>query len=162
MNYAIISYFGISPDLFPLRYFLCHLNRYPYLLPSLNILLQDLFNIGVTALGPRKKIIHALGEIKAGCKATEDQPDDSRVIENITNKLGTNKLITDYFPGSVAERKCSTIASKGQKNAQKNHCVSANGSVQKKKQARSLKQKDAPVWCSIPGTPFRVVSNLLF
>lgn len=123
------------------------------------ILLQDLCGIGVTALGPRKKIIHALNEIKIGCRET-DQPDESKTVADATNKLSTNKLITDYFPGSIIKKNHNCVASERMKDSKKNHSGSARGIFQKKKHAGSSKQKDTPSWCRIPGTPFCIVSNL--
>ncbi|KAJ6745874.1 DNA CROSS-LINK REPAIR PROTEIN PSO2/SNM1-RELATED [Salix koriyanagi] len=84
---------------------------------------EDLFGIGVTALGPRKKIVHALSELRKGSyravevhgdahasgevgsrgsHGAEMQVEASKIIGDDTSKLTANKLITDYFPGSDA------------------------------------------------------------
>ncbi|KAK2999370.1 hypothetical protein RJ639_023273 [Escallonia herrerae] len=83
---------------------------------------EDLLSIGVTALGPRKKIVHALSELrKGGTKSAEIQIDSSEVIADETDKLLANKLITDYLPGFVTDRKKGCNTSGGQ-NEVKKHC----------------------------------------
>ncbi|KAK3032211.1 hypothetical protein RJ639_036141, partial [Escallonia herrerae] len=82
----------------------------------------DLLSLGVTALGPRKKIVHALSELRKGStKSAELQIGPSEVISDETDKLLANKLITDYFPGFVTDRKkgCNTS---GGRNEVKKHC----------------------------------------
>ncbi|KAL5853641.1 hypothetical protein ACOSQ3_008759 [Xanthoceras sorbifolium] len=136
---------------------------------------EDLINMGVTALGPRKKIVHALSEVRKGCPpaveekvdanalssvsrsnhASERQNEASKIIVDGSSKPAANKLITDFFPGSVTDGKKVCTSSSG-------HCGSRNsnsGSGRKpvtKHHARNGKFKDIPSWCSVPGTPFRV------
>ncbi|KAJ6406620.1 hypothetical protein OIU84_010183 [Salix udensis] len=137
---------------------------------------EDLFGIGVTALGPRKKIVHALGELRKGSyravevhgdahasgevgsrgsHGAEMQVEASKIIGDDTSKLTANKLITDYFPGSVPIKKKTCVISREQRGAEK----SQPGYVHKqgvKKNTKKGKLRDIPSWCSIPGTPFRV------
>ncbi|KAG6770442.1 hypothetical protein POTOM_026125 [Populus tomentosa] len=137
---------------------------------------EDLFGIGVTALGPRKKIVHALSELRKGSNCAieahgdahasgefgsrrshgaEMQVEASKIIGDDTGKPTANKLITDYFPGSVPIKKKTCVISKEQRGAEK----SQPGYVRKqgvKNNTKKGKLKDIPLWCSIPGTPFRV------
>ncbi|KAG5244044.1 DNA cross-link repair protein [Salix suchowensis] len=137
---------------------------------------EDLFGIGVTALGPRKKIVHALSELRKGSyravevhgdahasgevgsrgsHGAEMQVEASKIIGDDTSKLTANKLITDYFPGSVPIKKKTCVISREQRGAEK----SQPGYVHKqgvKKNTKKGKLRDIPSWCSIPGTPFRV------
>ncbi|KAK6131967.1 hypothetical protein DH2020_034292 [Rehmannia glutinosa] len=58
---------------------------------------EDLCDIGITTLGPRKKILCALKELRNDLsRNVEPKTDVSRGVTDET-KLGTNKLITDYF-----------------------------------------------------------------
>ncbi|KAF9616057.1 hypothetical protein IFM89_028523 [Coptis chinensis] len=64
---------------------------------------EDLLSIGVTALGPRKKIINALNELRKGSThANHRNGDASKVSSDENTKLLGNKLITEYFPGSLS------------------------------------------------------------
>ncbi|XP_042476171.1 uncharacterized protein LOC122057888 [Macadamia integrifolia] len=120
---------------------------------------EDLFSMGVTALGPRKKIVNALTELRKGSTRTEDiqtsMDDASRVKVNRNCKLSGNKLITEYFLGSSVDRKrdCAPSVARGLGE-------SKTGSVHKwvvgRSHVRNEKLKDTPSWCCIPGTPFRV------
>lgn len=143
--------------------------------------LKDLFSIGITALGPRKKIIHALSELrKESAHVVKTHPDmhacseaqrqntngleihndaSDRTIED-TKKLAANKLITDYFPGSAINRK-KVNTSKGQRGLGKGCSDSGSKSAVAKKYLRNGKLKDVPLWCCIPGTQFRVVMAFL-
>ncbi|KAL3844090.1 hypothetical protein ACJIZ3_001493 [Penstemon smallii] len=117
---------------------------------------EDLCSIGITALGPRKKIVHALGELRNDlCRTVEIKEDVSKGVADET-KLGKTKLITDYFQGPLSERKKGSITSTAQNIARRSHTDSAQKSVQGKGRGRNGKQKDVPLWCSIPGTTFRV------
>lgn len=138
--------------------------------------LQDLFSIGVTALGPRKKIVHALSELrKGGSCAAEPHMDHprhekgsaksskrkmqtelSKVADDETTKPAANKLITDYFPGYVSDRKKVCTPTRGQDRSDKGQSSSGRRPVQKNN-VKNGKLKDIPSWCCIPGTPFRVV-----
>ncbi|KAK8543803.1 hypothetical protein V6N13_025970 [Hibiscus sabdariffa] len=145
---------------------------------------EDLFNIGVTALGPRKKIVHALSELrKEGSRAAEThvnhpipshdsrsarsnrrkmQIELSNVTDDGTTKPASNKLITDFFPGMVSGRKkvCAPprgehISGKGEQTSGKGQPNSGRRPVQKN-HVKNGKLKNIPSWCCIPGTPFRV------
>ncbi|CBI20745.3 hypothetical protein VitviT2T_004525 [Vitis vinifera] len=138
---------------------------------------EDLLNIGVTALGPRKRIVHALSELRKGSTHTVDihthvpalselrkqsthgveiEADASKATVDETSKLAANKLITDYFPGSVTDRSRGCISSGERKAAEKIQLGSSRKQVVVKNHARSGKLRDLPLWCCIPGTPFRV------
>ncbi|KAK8991540.1 hypothetical protein V6N11_062548 [Hibiscus sabdariffa] len=143
---------------------------------------EDLVNIGVTALGPRKKIVHALSELrKEGSHEAETrvghlsheigsarsnrgkmQTEFSNVSDDETTKPAANKLITDFFPGLVSDRKkvCGPprgqhISGKGQQTSGKGQSNSGRRPVQKN-HVKNGKLKNIPSWCCIPGTPFRV------
>ncbi|XWS17569.1 hypothetical protein CRYUN_Cryun33cG0078500 [Craigia yunnanensis] len=136
---------------------------------------EDLFSIGVTALGPRKKILHALSELRKGCsyeaethvdhpshengsaksKRAKTQTEISNVIDDETSKPAANKLITDFFPGLVSDRKKVCTLPRGQNISGKGHSDSGRKQV-KKNHVKNGKLKDIPTWCCIPGTPFRV------
>ena len=99
----------------------------------------------------------ASGEVGSrGSHGAEMQVEASKIIGDDTSKLTANKLITDYFPGSVPIKKKTCVISREQRGAEK----SQPGYVHKqgvKKNTKKGKLKDIPSWCSIPGTPFRVV-----
>ncbi|KAK0571238.1 hypothetical protein LWI29_012953 [Acer saccharum] len=138
---------------------------------------EDLVNIGVTALGPRKKIVHALREARKGCLAaveekvdahslcngsnsrgnhtSERQNEASKVIVDGSSKSAANKLITDFFPGSVTDGKKVCTSSGGQSGSRKSNSGSGRKPVAKN-HGKKGKFKDTPSWCSVPGTPFRV------
>nr|GLL16710.1 uncharacterized protein LOC109163475 isoform X1 [Ipomoea trifida] len=117
---------------------------------------EDLCKIGVSALGPRKKIVHALSELrKENTKEVEFQKNAKKAVVDDTSKVKLSKLITDYFQCSAAGTKKVHATSSGQNEVGRSLMDSSNKSV-KKNPARSTKYKDIPVWCSIPGTPFRV------
>ncbi|KAJ0981093.1 hypothetical protein J5N97_009348 [Dioscorea zingiberensis] len=119
---------------------------------------EDLLNIGISALGPRKKIVHALNELRKTNDQTEEREKEaSHTCVNAHMKLSStaNKLITEYFQGPKVDRKmvCSH---------DKQHLVAKKGSSDSacrkavKKSSSYRKTKDTPPWCCIPGTPFRV------
>lgn len=111
---------------------------------------EDLCKMGITALGPRKKIVHALSELRTEGSAEVNIPEK---VAHKETKIVTNKLITDFFPGFVGKVKksCITGAQVGKTNSNdgnKRGGVKANFS--------NKKLRDIPSWCSITGTPFRV------
>ncbi|KAI3715354.1 hypothetical protein L6452_22334 [Arctium lappa] len=111
---------------------------------------EDLCKIGITALGPRKKIVHALSELRTEGSAEVNIPEK---VAHKETKMVTNKLITDFFPGFVrkVKKSCTTGAQVGKNNSNdgnKRGGVKANFS--------NKKLRDIPSWCSITGTPFRV------
>ncbi|XP_073129443.1 uncharacterized protein [Henckelia pumila] len=119
---------------------------------------EELCIIGVSALGPRKKIIHALKELRYGStKADEPTANVSKGVADET-KPTTNKLITDYFSGPLSERKGRSVTCNGQTNVKKSQAnpTRSRRSIQRKDCIRNGKEKDGPLWCRIPGTTFRV------
>ncbi|CAN0918343.1 DNA cross-link repair 1A protein [Linum grandiflorum] len=85
---------------------------------------EDLVNIGVSALGPRKKIMYALAQLRKTCDGGNEHQDTtsgvgvlnndaeikvatSKVNRMGTNNPSTNKLITDYFLGSETNKQNS-------------------------------------------------------
>lgn len=129
------------------------------------VLWQDLCSIGITTLGPRKKILHALRELKNDndlTRTVETKTDVSKVVADET-RLGTNKLITDYFSGPLFGRKRGGINTNEQNNVRRSQAElrsqqnSTHKSIKRKDRIRNGKQKDVPSWCCVPGTPFRVV-----
>ncbi|GMN63276.1 hypothetical protein TIFTF001_032345 [Ficus carica] len=141
---------------------------------------EDLFNIGITALGPRKKIVHALSQLRKGSaqaieghttsltssergrgtNGVEMSSDISERVTDNTSKVAATKLITDYFPGFSTDRKKVCNTSGQQSAAVQRSSGSTSGSSRKhvtgKKHVTRGKLKDPPSWCCIPGTPFRV------
>ncbi|XP_028059645.1 uncharacterized protein LOC114263338 isoform X1 [Camellia sinensis] len=118
---------------------------------------EDLFSIGVTALGPRKKIVQSLSELKKeSSKTTEIRTNASRDVTDETSRVAVSKLITDYFPGSVGHRKKDCTPSSGQREIEKSHKDARRKQIVVKKNVMNGKLRDIPQWCCIPGTPFRV------
>ncbi|XP_010541701.1 PREDICTED: uncharacterized protein LOC104815085 [Tarenaya hassleriana] len=132
---------------------------------------EDLLSIGIAALGPRKKILNALRELRKSNAssveaqaqpfsmnnhAIEVQPDDgSSTREAIQTKtVAANKLITEFFPGLAIEGKKvrrtpkEPLSEKGPSNSR--------GRRADKRHVSNGKSKIVPQWCCIPGTPFRV------
>ncbi|KAF5776672.1 putative sterile alpha motif domain, DNA repair metallo-beta-lactamase [Helianthus annuus] len=113
---------------------------------------EDLCKIGVTALGPRKKIVHAISELRTESHEEVNIPEKSAQKES---KTVSNKLITDFFPGFAGnvKKSCTTGA-----QAQVGKTNSNNGNKRSgtKMNFSNNKFRDTPSWCSITGTPFRV------
>ncbi|KAG8375453.1 hypothetical protein BUALT_Bualt10G0101500 [Buddleja alternifolia] len=120
---------------------------------------EDLCSIGITALGPRKKILHSLRELRDDSTRTvEPKTDGSKGVADET-KLVANKLITDFFSGPPSERRRGNVTSNGQNgqnNVKRRQVESTCKGIEGKGRVRNGKQKDVPLWCCIPGTPFRV------
>ncbi|KAJ4954220.1 hypothetical protein NE237_031052 [Protea cynaroides] len=121
---------------------------------------EDLFSIGVTALGPRKKIVHALTELRKGSMRTEDahtgMHDASKVKVDSNCKLAGNKLITEYFLGSSVDKKGNRAPSIAHRGLGEGKTGSGHKRVVGRSHVRNERLKDTPSWCCIPGTPFRV------
>ncbi|XP_009363003.2 LOW QUALITY PROTEIN: DNA cross-link repair protein SNM1 [Pyrus x bretschneideri] len=134
---------------------------------------EDLVSIGITALGPRKKIVHALAQLREGAttttsSSTEAQPrkrrangvdmpnDTSEAPVNDVSKTAANKLITDYFPGFGTARKQVCTTSREQRRVEKAVPRSGQKRGVENNNATNRKLRDIPSWCCIPGTPFRV------
>lgn len=131
--------------------------------------------MGITALGPRRKITHALSELRKESSAVEtctnshapsgtgqqsnNGSDGREGSINGINRTPANKLITDYFPGFATNKKnaCSIIS--GQKDVGKKIPDSLHKGKTAKRNVRNGKLGNVPAWSCIPGTPFRVVSN---
>ncbi|KAM0020454.1 putative sterile alpha motif domain, DNA repair metallo-beta-lactamase [Helianthus debilis subsp. tardiflorus] len=113
---------------------------------------EDLCKIGITALGPRKKIVHAISELRTESHEEVNIPEKSAQKES---KTVSNKLITDFFPGFAGnvKKSCPTGA-----QAQVGKTKSNNGNKRSgtKMNFSNKKFRDTPSWCSITGTPFRV------
>ncbi|XP_071742072.1 uncharacterized protein [Rutidosis leptorrhynchoides] len=111
---------------------------------------EDLCKIGITALGPRKKIVHALNELRTGSAEEVKLPD---IVAHKETKITPNKLITDFFPGFTGKVKNSSSIGP--------QVGKTNSNDGKKRTAGKMnflnrKLRDIPSWCSITGTPFRV------
>lgn len=119
---------------------------------------QDLCSIGITTLGPRKKILHALSEFRSELTRTVESKTNLSSSVSDETKLGTNKLITDFFSGPRPIKKSVDRGTNEQSSIQRRKENTHHRSMEKKDHFRNRKQKDVPLWCSIPGTPFRVVS----
>ncbi|XP_022936316.1 DNA cross-link repair 1A protein [Cucurbita moschata] len=135
---------------------------------------EDLNNVGITALGPRRKITRALSELRKESSAVEtctnthapsgtgqhsnNGSDGCEESTNGTNRTPTNKLITDYFPGFATNKKNACSISTGQRDVGKKLPDSLNKDKSKtaKRNVRNEKLGNVPVWSCIPGTPFRV------
>ncbi|CAM0951510.1 unnamed protein product [Alopecurus aequalis] len=119
---------------------------------------EDLLGMGITSLGPRKKIIHALGELRKKNDQTNYTEADMLISEN-TNKtkvpMNGNKLITEFFRCSSSDQKQRDrkVQRPSNLNNQKNSSAKVATS---RSRTRKAKVKDTPIWCCIPGTPFRV------
>ncbi|KAK4757876.1 hypothetical protein SAY87_019177 [Trapa incisa] len=131
---------------------------------------EDLCNMGISALGPRKKIMHAVKLLKKGdaleaednsiepgkkiCVEDKEKNCSSEPICADNSKSAANKLITDYFVGSLSEKKArkSLVLPENVKERR-----SSSGRYPKQRnEARKGKHSEVPLWCCIPGTPFRV------
>lgn len=87
----------------------------------------------------------------------------SKVNSTETSTLASNKLITDFFTGSnSAGKKVSSVSTEQQQQESAKQDTSSAKKRAAKSPANNRKLKNIPSWCSIPGTPFRVVMNLLF
>ncbi|XP_068483018.1 uncharacterized protein [Phaseolus vulgaris] len=135
---------------------------------------EDLLSMGITALGPRKKIVHALRELRNGDAAINEKQEDAleepRRIRNQKVKLKhdkserkadgsikpvANKLITEYFPGFASKEK-KVFASPGEQKEMKNSGLDSGRKRKSKNVTANRKLRDVPKWCSVQGTPFRV------
>ncbi|XP_020206250.1 DNA cross-link repair protein SNM1 [Cajanus cajan] len=135
---------------------------------------EDLLSMGITALGPRKKIVHVLCELRKGNAPTNEKQEDvlaePRRIRNQKVKLkhdksdskvdGTskpvaNKLITEYFPGFASKEK-KVSASPREQQEMKNSGLDSGRKHKSKNMPTNRKLRDVPKWCAVQGTPFRV------
>ncbi|GAB2276374.1 hypothetical protein Dimus_011102 [Dionaea muscipula] len=118
---------------------------------------EDLIGIGITALGPRKKILYALKELqRRNDHSSNMEPDDCKPEVDGTRKSAPNRLITDYFSGCTSVEKRSCRNSRNLHKMQKNHSDVSRRPVVTKKHLSRRGTKEIPPWCCIAGTPFRV------
>ncbi|KAG6538393.1 hypothetical protein ZIOFF_003511 [Zingiber officinale] len=114
---------------------------------------EDLLNIGIDALGPRKKIIHALNELRQN-KLVQymDKNTSAASNEKIKLQVPGNKLITEYFHGSSVDGQRVHKTSKPLSEKASKAPIPKRASTA----TRRAKFRDTPQWCCIAGTPFRV------
>ncbi|GAA0167621.1 DNA metabolism protein [Lithospermum erythrorhizon] len=118
---------------------------------------EDLRNIGLTALGPRMKIVHALHELRRDHDRSLEKQTDNSVKEIQGNDIQSKtKLITDFFHGSAAATPTIRTTNTGQTGVTNSPSVRTSKKNVNKKPSKSRKNRDIPPWCSIPGAPFRV------
>lgn len=120
--------------------------------------------------------MHALSQLRNGSakaieahtKAQVSEPGrtvveiHSDVLEGTaddTSKSAPNKLITDYFRGSASERKKVCTTSRDPHAVTKKLSSSGRKQAVVKNHVTYGKHRDPPLWCCIPGTPFRVVND---
>ncbi|KAL9240679.1 hypothetical protein vseg_014870 [Gypsophila vaccaria] len=116
---------------------------------------KDLITMGISALGPRKKIMQSIQELnERESNSTKQRNGDSQHTPDAAKNTSTNKLITDFFSGPVSHRK-KNLTSSGQQQTEKPKTESRTKQVTARKNVNG-KKKDIPPWCTVPGTPFRV------
>ncbi|XP_078180218.1 sterile alpha motif (SAM) domain-containing protein isoform X3 [Carex rostrata] len=119
---------------------------------------EDLLNIGITALGPRKKIAIAIKDLcnknDHSAQAAQNNSPITVNSERAKVHMGGNKLITEYFRGSIAMvNGASSLKSPTESNKQ----TSTNTKKKSRKSSISKRvARDITPWCWIAGTPFRV------
>lgn len=122
--------------------------------------------------------MHALSQLRNGSAEAIEPHTESRVSEperrstngvvtpsdvsegtvDDTSKAASNKLITDYFRGSAGDRKKMCTASNQACVVAKKSSGSCSKHAMVKNRVTNGKLRDPPLWCCIPGTPFRVVN----
>ncbi|KAG0471037.1 hypothetical protein HPP92_015583 [Vanilla planifolia] len=120
---------------------------------------EDLISIGIVTLGPRKKILHAISELRQrNYLADHGKNDAPNFAANEKTKIPRpgNKLITEYFRELVGNKTRCTNSNKLFHVVKKANDVQTRHSIASKRNANRGRAKDAPPWCCIPGTPFRV------
>ncbi|KAL6846506.1 hypothetical protein ACP4OV_023954 [Aristida adscensionis] len=120
---------------------------------------EDLLGMGITSLGPRKKITHALGELRKKHDQANDMEADLLHSENAKKtKLPPtgNKLITEYFQCSSSEQRQRRTCKVNKPSHMNDQKISSAKIATKRSHAGKGKLKETPLWCSVPGTPFRV------
>ncbi|XP_074281401.1 uncharacterized protein LOC141606247 [Silene latifolia] len=117
---------------------------------------KDLITMGITALGPRKKIMQSIQELKKReSNSTEQRNGGSDHAPHAAKNIPMNKLITDFFASPLSHKKKNNLTSSGPQEREKAKADSRKrqGTVRKTVNGR---RKDVPPWCTVPGTPFRV------
>ncbi|KAJ7546668.1 hypothetical protein O6H91_08G049800 [Diphasiastrum complanatum] len=135
---------------------------------------EDLITLGITALGPRRKIILAIEQLRNGeCTSSWNISDENLPVQNVNMqeqpKMVGSKLITDFFklPSSANRAlKHSTSSSvtgnEKQRTSYKVEKVASNRMTNLKRGRGGLGYsgiaglKEIPQWMCIPGTRFRV------
>ncbi|KAL5995147.1 hypothetical protein ACLOJK_025205 [Asimina triloba] len=119
---------------------------------------EDLVGMGITALGPRKKIVHALDEIKRNMHGHESNTHAVKTIntENKNPCLPGNKLITEFFQGPAVHRNINSGPPVVQQRLERSTADSGRKRATPGSRIRGGRLRDIPPWCCIPGTPFRV------
>lgn len=88
---------------------------------------------------------------------SERHKEASKVIIDGSSKPAANKLITDFFLGSITNVKKVSTPTNGQSGSRKSFSGSGRKKHAAKDQSKGRKHKDIPTWYCVPGTPFRVV-----
>ncbi|CAH8392369.1 unnamed protein product [Eruca vesicaria subsp. sativa] len=133
---------------------------------------EDLLSIGITSLGPRKKIVNALSTLReeACASSAEAQAQSLSTSSNVTErqrerstnrkaselkKPTANKLITEFFPGQATD---GTKIQKPPKEpvTEKSAADSGCRRAAVRRNGNNGKSKVVPQWNCVPGTPFRV------
>ncbi|KAH9611351.1 hypothetical protein KSS87_006105 [Heliosperma pusillum] len=116
----------------------------------------DLTTMGITTLGPRKKIMQSIQELKKReSDSTEQRNGGSDHRPNAAKNIPMNKLITDFFASPLSHKKKNNLTSSGPQEREKAEADSRKRQVAVRKTVNG-KRKDVPPWCTVPGTPFRV------
>nr|AQX44222.1 hypothetical protein [Phalaenopsis equestris] len=119
---------------------------------------EDLISIGVVALGPRKKIVHALNVIRQRNCLSQDGENVTYATPNEKKNLGLlgNKLITEYFHGPKSCKARVGNPFRSVDNAEQTRKGSSQKMVGTRKRVNRGRARETPPWCCISGTPFRV------
>lgn len=99
--------------------------------------------------------MHALNELR---KESITESASKIITVDVTSKVTSNKLITDYFTGSISDTRKGCTSSRGQHGRGKSNSESGQKRIRLKTFNRNGKLRITPSWCCIPGTPFRVVT----
>ncbi|KAJ6824071.1 putative DNA cross-link repair 1A protein [Iris pallida] len=118
---------------------------------------EDLLNIGVVTLGPRKKILHALNDLRQKTHHVQAAENDisNTSTEGIKLRVPGNKMITEFFKGPSVHKNNACSLSAQLHGLERTTKDSTRKRVGPKNHA-SRGKRDIPPWCCIPGTPFRV------
>ncbi|KAI0494571.1 hypothetical protein KFK09_024709 [Dendrobium nobile] len=120
---------------------------------------EDLISIGVVAVGPRKKIVHALNELRQrNCLAQDGENNPSNAASDDKKNIGLpgNKLITQYFHGPVAYKARGFNPLRSFNHVENASKFSTQKRVGTRRNANRRRVREIPPWCCITGTPFRV------
>lgn len=116
--------------------------------------------MGITALGPRKKIINAIDQLRNGRTPDVIRLTTSTKVRAEENKklhAPGNKLITEFFQVPVSDRTKSSRPLALHHGLEGSISESRRRKVPPRAQIHGGKFQDIPPWCVITGTPFRVV-----